>query len=294
MFIYPYNQESESVKRLKEALNAKIIKLENSKFKGSETKTVINWGNSMTNEEIEKCFLLNKPEAVALASNKLKFFSTVAGHVPIPDWTVSVEEAAAWLDAGHTVLGRLTLTGHSGKGIVIFDTAEHLYLTIKEGSRFPLFTKYVPKRNEYRIHVFRDKIVDVQEKRLSSKTKDSVNYKIRNHGNGFIYARENVSLPNGVAENCIRAVELCGLDFGAVDVIWNEYRKTGFLLEINTAPGLEGQTINKYADVLVSATNNVALNIARSNLHNFVFIPHRNAEQVLIPDEPLPIIVHNP
>jgi D-alanine-D-alanine ligase-like ATP-grasp enzyme len=38
-----------------------------------------------------------------------------------------------------------------------------------------------------------------------------------------------------------------GLDFGAVDVIWNAQKEKPYVLEINTAPGLEGQTIADYA-----------------------------------------------
>jgi glutathione synthase/RimK-type ligase-like ATP-grasp enzyme len=37
-----------------------------------------------------------------------------------------------------------------------------------------------------------------------------------------------------------------GLDFGAVDVIWNERQQRAYVLEINSAPGLEGTTIDDY------------------------------------------------
>jgi D-alanine-D-alanine ligase-like ATP-grasp enzyme len=37
------------------------------------------------------------------------------------------------------------------------------------------------------------------------------------------------------------------LDFGAVDVIWNEKQQRAYVLEVNTAPGLEGQTVDDYA-----------------------------------------------
>ena len=40
---------------------------------------------------------------------------------------------------------------------------------------------------------------------------------------------------------------LSGLTFGAIDVIWNEHQQKAFVLEINTAPGIEGTTVEKYA-----------------------------------------------
>ncbi|MNY63636.1 hypothetical protein D3C86_2006230 [compost metagenome] len=44
------------------------------------------------------------------------------------------------------------------------------------------------------------------------------------------------------------AVNAIGLTFGAVDVIWNEYRHQAYVLEVNTAPGLTGTTLEKYAE----------------------------------------------
>jgi D-alanine-D-alanine ligase-like ATP-grasp enzyme len=39
-----------------------------------------------------------------------------------------------------------------------------------------------------------------------------------------------------------------GLDFGAADVLFNARRNQAYVLEVNTAPGLEGQTVNDYAE----------------------------------------------
>jgi hypothetical protein len=36
------------------------------------------------------------------------------------------------------------------------------------------------------------------------------------------------------------------LDFGAVDVGWNEHHGEATIYEVNTAPGLEGTTLEKY------------------------------------------------
>ena len=42
-----------------------------------------------------------------------------------------------------------------------------------------------------------------------------------------------------------------GLKFGAVDLIWNELENKSYVLEINTAPGLTGATLEKYAQAIV-------------------------------------------
>jgi len=51
-----------------------------------------------------------------------------------------------------------------------------------------------------------------------------------------------------VVEQASLAIAALGLDFGAVDIIWNNHYQLATVLEVNTAPGLEGQTITDYAN----------------------------------------------
>ena len=37
-----------------------------------------------------------------------------------------------------------------------------------------------------------------------------------------------------------------GLTFGSVDVIYNEHRDKAYVLEVNTASGLSGETVDDY------------------------------------------------
>ena len=242
LYIYPYKAGSKSVAALKEALGAKIIRLENSRFKG-KGKVVINWGNSMTNEEIEAAAVLNEPDKVANATNKRTFFETVVGHVSIPDFTTEKEEAESWLPS--PVVVRERLQGHSAEGVVILEDVDDF--ANYNHNRAKLYVRYIPKRTEYRVHVVNGEVIDVQQKAIRhNRSSTTVNFRIQNHANGFIYKREDVNPPNMVLEEAVKAVTLCGLHFGAVDVIWNEFRKTAYVLEVNTAPGLEGQTVEKY------------------------------------------------
>jgi len=82
---------------------------------------------------------------------------------------------------------------------------------------------------------------------------EEVDYQVRNHANGWVYCRDNINPDSSVISNSLDAVAALGLDFGAVDVIWNEHHQKAWVLEVNTAPGLEGTTLTKY----VSAINKV-------------------------------------
>lgn len=250
MYIYPYKIGSKSVNGLKEALNAKQIKLENSKFVGSEDKNVIVWGNSYPFDEILKCNYLNNPNNIKLASNKLSFFNHLEGVVSIPDFTEDRQEAHKWLEDGKNVVVREKLTGHSGQGLVIIsdqdDWDEYDHGLAK------LYTLYIPKKQEYRVHVFRENVFDIQRKAIQNGlSPEEVNFQVRTHNNGFIFVRneDKKNYPEGLNQLAISTIENLGLDFGAVDIIYNEYRNTLYVLEVNTAPGLENTTLSSYIDV---------------------------------------------
>ncbi|CAN5950619.1 unnamed protein product [Sphagnum jensenii] len=70
--------------------------------------------------------------------------------------------------------------------------------------------------------------------------------------NGFIYARNNVFPEILRDEIAIAATTALGLDFGAVDIIEDKNEKL-YVLEVNTAPGLEGKTVELYAEAFRSA-----------------------------------------
>ena len=50
-----------------------------------------------------------------------------------------------------------------------------------------------------------------------------------------------------LAVDCVNHI---GLDFGAVDIIYNNRDDVCYLLEVNTAPGLQGTTLEKYKDAV--------------------------------------------
>lgn len=252
LFMYSYNPGSEGAKNLAAALGIKRIKHKGSKFRGSADKAVINWGATDTPEQVNLCTVLNKPEAVQRVSNKLKFFQDMKGldEPWLLDWTTDKKEAALWIEAGNTAVCRTILNGHSGKGIVLASTKEELVDA-------KLYTMYVPKKDEYRVHVFADEIIDIQQKARKNDVPDEkINWQIRNNDNGFIYKREGVECPGVVKEAALTVMGLIDLDFGAVDIIFNHKKNRAYVLEVNSAPGLEGQTIENYTQAIIKWMEN--------------------------------------
>lgn len=178
--------------------------------------------------------------------NKLQQFRLFEEHnIPCPEFTTDAAVAREWVGHNNTVVGRRTLTGFGGAGIVLYEPGD----TIPNNHGCQMFTKYKKKRHEFRLHVFNGKLIDFAQKRKSTEANNNnnVNTKIRNHENGWVYCRENVVLPADAVTLAIDAVETLGLHHGAVDLIWNEAEDKSYILEVNSAPGLEGSTVDKYA-----------------------------------------------
>lgn len=254
LFVYSYNQNSESARDLANELEIPRIRHDNSRFKGAPDKTVINWGSSSLSKEVMKCKVLNIPKAVGICSNKLTFFNVVKDVCSIPNFTDDKEVAVKWLDKGGIVFARLKLSGSGGEGIVEVGEAEDM-------PDAPLYTRYIPKQNEYRIHIMAGKVILVQRKALSSDmNSEGANWHIRNQENGFIFARNETNhvVPDSVEIEAMRAFNaIKGLTFGSVDIIYNNHREKSYVLEINTASGLAGSTVGDYANAFKELLNNV-------------------------------------
>ncbi len=240
--ILPYKIGSESAKAIARELQVGRIRL------GQHTRPitqnlVINWGCSNINRSIRK--LLNRPEAVALASNKLKTFETLhAAGVSVPEWSITREDAEGWLDRGFKVFCRHKLSGHNGEGIEVIRPEDTRL------PRCPLYVKHVKKDKEYRVHVFNNRVIDITEKRRRSGVeRTEYNGLIRNLENGWVFCRDNVHPIDIVRTESIRAVRTLGLDFGAVDIVVDRQGRV-FILEINTAPGLQGTTLDRYIEAI--------------------------------------------
>lgn len=244
MYIYSHNPHSEGAKLLSQALNVKRIKHGNSKFRGGMGKAIINWGAGTLPDQVMACQrVLNKPDAIRKASNKLKSFELFQeAGVTIPPFFTSKEPALEFMGAGqaNSIVCRTQLNGHSGAGIIIASNPGELVDA-------PLYTAYVKKQEEYRYHVFMGQVVDIQRKaRKRDVPDDAVNWQVRNLDGGFIFAREGVVASPVASEEAIKAVGALGLDFGAVDLIYNAREDKYYVLECNTAPGLSGTTLDGY------------------------------------------------
>jgi len=245
--VYPYKQGSASAKTLATALEGKVLKLQGSKFRPKAGDVVINWGGSRI-PDFGPAAVLN-PD-VTVAQCKLKTFKALsAAGVRIPDCFEGRAAADAAPANVFPLVARTVLRGHSGAGIVICNNTAELVDA-------PLYTQYIKKKDEYRVHVMSHGGPDdthpffVQRKARKLDV-ENPNWQVRNLAGGFVFVEAHLNeVPQDVLDQAENAVLALGLDFGGVDVMWNEKEGKAYVLEINTACGLEERTAERYCGAI--------------------------------------------
>lgn len=165
--------------------------------------------------------------------------------IPALNFTDDFLTAHEWLQDGHVVFGRKYLRASCGKGIVVIEPGtEDLPIC-------PVYTQYKKKKREFRVHVFKDQVVNVVEKRKRKEFAGERDTKIRNLANGYVFCQAVENEPEGLRALAIQAAKVSPSDFRGVDIGYNEKKDELFVIEVNSAPGIEGTNVDKYLEAMV-------------------------------------------
>ena len=245
--IVPYKMGSKAAKALKNSLVAAGVrcfrKRPQSPFMAKVSDLVVYYGGT---EKLINHIRNTRNECRNIAQNKLYTLRVLTDQgLPTVPWTTDKVVAETW----PTTVERHTLTGHSGAGIrvVSFDPETASLWDA------PLYTKYIKKTFECRIHVYNGSVIDAQIKKKERGAEAST--LIRNHQTGWVYCREGYEPTEECKDLAIKAVAALELDFGAVDLIYNQHYNQYYILEVNTAPGLTGTTLIKYMEAIKNELN---------------------------------------
>ena len=250
VILVPYKKGSRSCKELQNALRIDGLKCyrknPTGNFKSKQNDLVVYWGGNHNIDDWDSDSLnYNRRDA----NNKLSCLQTLTEDgLPTVPWTADNTLALQWFtDQQKTLVARTLLTSHSGKGIIICDPKERGLVYA------PLYTQYIKKTYECRVHVFNGQVIDAQIKRKVADYEGERNTAVRNIHTGWVYCREDFVLAVPAANLAVAAVAAVGLNFGAVDLIYNQHYNQFYILEINTAPGLEGTTLINYKEAIKNA-----------------------------------------
>lgn len=194
---------------------------------------IVRWGDSTTPFEGPQ---LNEGKHVRAASDKLKMIQALdeCKEVKIPkmarpnDYKEVVDE----------------------NGLAFFRN-EHNQIRLRQkpvaGDKYALSP--IKKTNEYRIHVFNDKVVGVYEKIPYDKEtqifkNDTCEFKRLDMAND--QHRNYIKGARGMAKAAVKSLNLL---FGGVDVVRDE-RGRFFILEVNSAPSLNEPNIERWTKII--------------------------------------------
>jgi hypothetical protein len=162
------------------------------------------------------------------------------------EFTTEKQKVKEWLQQGHTVFGRTTLTGSNGKGIVIIEPGDEVPAAL-------VYTKYKKKKREFRVHIFKNKVVGIVEKRKKLDWEGPSDSRVRNLANGYVFCQTvelTETLRKKIEETALKARAITKSDFVGVDMGYNQTNDDVFVIETNSAPGIEGTNVQHYCDAI--------------------------------------------
>jgi hypothetical protein len=201
--VYPYRAGSRGAKELAQALGGRVLRREGSKYRYREGDFIINFG--ARDCPFRGRHVANQPDTIEPASNKLTCFNVMKeAGVSVPPYWTRKEDIP---NEAFPIMCRTKLQAHSGEGIVVAERRDQLV-------NAPLYTQYMKKKHEFRVHVLRkpgagSSIIITQRKARKNGVEDA-NFMIRNLANGFVYIIPD-AVPDCVETEAVKALESTGL-----------------------------------------------------------------------------------
>lgn len=219
------------------ALREKFEALRKRTDKRSKCDVFLRWGSTEQFTRVTSKLVLNTFEAVAKTANKLRMIQILStAGIPTPKFstTLGLADLQSDTEGNYYIRNKYGVVRYANN----FGTND-LYAT----------TPVLNKRREYRVHVFDGKVIGIYEKVPMGETRPLL---FKSDTCNFVRCNpENCRLTLANQATCIQAVAALGLLFGGVDIIRDKNQNI-FICEVNSAPGLNTQMLDKYAQEITT------------------------------------------
>ncbi len=191
----------------------------------SRIRVLIRYGNSYSHLRYQPEIVVNKRDALVNAINKERAIQIFQrNRISVPSFSNAVP--CVGRSRFHTQGQNFWLCWERGQ----VETAQ------QEGAEY--FIKYIPIKQEWRVHVIEGQVSFVQKKYQQDRVSTSF-MGVQGVRDAW---HKQVLQPNVAGDEvcnlAVRAVESLGLDFGGVDIIVSLDNNKLYLLEVNTGPAL--------------------------------------------------------
>lgn len=276
--------------------------------------------------------VLNHPDAIRKNRNKYSALTLMNDNRELADNIKAFCKANAVIAALNTHNMELPVIGRKnyhqgGEGFWLCLTNAQVESAIAAGAQY--FQNYIDIADEFRLHVFGDNVI-YAVKKVENATKEgwvsqrvdkvtdyaqknnvAIDQATMNYVLGIIYGEHQLpdkivrsnkrgwkfssvrlnTLNNDLKAAAVRAVKAIGLDFGAVDCCIDNAGHV-WIIEVNSAPGLEGTTLEKYTEAFQAKIAEIqrpaaANRAARGGRQNRV-VAAAEIEQVIHAEHPAP------
>jgi glutathione synthase/RimK-type ligase-like ATP-grasp enzyme len=236
---------SEGARHIAAALGIKRVSPE---IKG-KPQLIINWGCSSLAYP-QNSHLINSPQAVALAINKLNCGLTLEEHsVRTVNFFSGKYSDVRKKFPDDIIVARHKLNGSCGDGIQIIRPDDP-----PPEKEAKAYCPYIRKSTEFRVHVAFGKVIHVTEKRKRVGAEPSTDEKlVRNVGNVWVFCENDLSCDERKDRTQLeaistQAIKALGLHFGAVDLLFSK-KGEYVVCEVNTKPGVASTaTLDAYVN----------------------------------------------
>lgn len=253
----------------------------------ADAEMVIGWGTKTSVDiKLKAGTVLNHPNDIRKNRNKLKAMEAMqvsgCNIAPFVKSVGKIDPIKVGLN--YPLVGR-TCFHQAGKGFWLVLNKTQLDAAINEGADY--FQEYVHIVDEYRLHVFNDKVVYAVKKirrnnmkeafieqygekvnnaaakadkkldpdtleyvlgKLAVKVLPNADMIVRSNLRGWKFSKVDLNkLPKGLGEQAIKALKGLNMSFGAVDCCLDETGKA-WVIEVNSGPGLQGSTLEAYLE----------------------------------------------
>ena len=175
---------------------------------------------------------LNDQKILEKVSNTHDLFRAISDVVNVPEYTENQTVAQTWIEDGNVVVSE-----NGG----LFYTIESVCQLLTNRNK-PLYSKYIPKKDEYRVTIFDREVKETEIKVRSG----GLNYPnlIRNSIYGWSWSpTSETDVPEDVIFQAMKTISTLGLHFGMVKLLWNPRKEKAFVYGIDTVK--EKQQVKK-------------------------------------------------
>jgi len=131
-----------------------------------------------------------------------------------------------------------------GRDIIYIKDKKALKELNDSGKDYDFLVQYIPKVSEYRVHILKGYKIIVNVKVNDEEERDVI---VRSHDKGWKHITYRGEFDNALIKLGKDVTDLLQYDFAVIDII-RDKKNNLYVLEVNSAPGLEERKLNIYAD----------------------------------------------